>query len=704
MQNLSAQVRGVLIFLGVSLVFVILMGLQDRSREPIVAPSTPRQPVEMTADEEAVADEVTEDGEVAVAEEATAEETAAESDTAAEATPQEGAASTFFAVLSTDPPVPEDNPQTPEKEELGKMLYFDPRLSQSSIISCATCHNLGLGGTDRIPTSLGHDFETGGRNAPTVLNAAFFNQQFWDGRAASLEEQAQGPIQAGVEMAMPPDLAVERINEISGYLPYFEAAFPGEDDPVSFDNIAKAIAAFERTLITPNDALDRYLQGDEAALSPLAIEGKQTFEAVGCVACHNGPMLSSGQLMPFRHGEDPGRMTVTGNPDDEFLFRVPTLRNLPLTAPYFHDGSAATIEDAIRTMGDVQLNRTLTDEEVTAISAFLNSLIGDQPQVTIPVLPTGDVVLPPNVEDVAELVSVVRGPFATLSNTPPIPDDNAQTAEKVALGTMLYFDPRLSQSSIISCATCHNLGLGGTDRIPTSLGHDFQTGGRNAPTVLNAAFFNQQFWDGRAATLEEQAQGPIQAGVEMAMPADLAVERMKSITGYLPYFEAAFPGEEDPITFDNIVKAISAFERTLITPNDALDRYLRGDETALSPEAIKGMETFQEVGCIGCHVGPMLSIGVLMPFRHGEDPGRMNVTGDPADEFLFRVPTLRNLPLTGPYFHDGSAATIEDAIRTMGNVQLNRELTDEEVADISAFLNSLVGQQPEVTIPFLPPN
>jgi cytochrome c peroxidase len=289
--------------------------------------------------------------------------------------------------LSNTPPVPEDNPQTPEKEELGKLLYFEPRLSQSSIISCSSCHNLGLGGTDRIPTSLGHDFQTGGRNAPTVLNAAFFNQQFWDGRAASLEEQAQGPIQAGVEMAMPPDMAVERMKSITGYLPYFEAAFPGEEDPITFDNIAKAIAAFERTLITPNDALDRYLRGDEDALSPLAIQGMQTFESVGCVACHNGPMLSSGLLMPFRHGEDTGRMTVTGNPADEFLFRVPTLRNLPLTGPYFHDGSAATIEEAINTMATVQLNRVLTDEEVAAISAFLNSLVGQQPNVTIPILP-----------------------------------------------------------------------------------------------------------------------------------------------------------------------------------------------------------------------------------------------------------------------------------------------------------------------------
>jgi cytochrome c peroxidase len=692
MNRLSTSRKALLLVVGISLIFAILMGMQDRPQREIIRVAVPTATSEpIVVDQEATAEEVSSTEEVTQTAELITQAV-------------ESRESIFFAVLPGTPPTPEDNPQTPEKEELGKLLYFDPRLSQSSIISCSTCHNLGLGGTDRIPTSLGHDFQTGGRNAPTVLNAAFFNQQFWDGRAASLEEQAQGPIQAGVEMAMPPDLAVERIKGISSYLPYFEAAFPEEDNPITFDNIAKAISAFERTLITPNDPLDRYLLGDDEALSPLARQGMEVFEAVNCVACHNGPLLSSGLLMRFNHGEDAGLMTVTGDPADEFIFRVPTLRNLALTAPYFHDGSASTIEEAINTMAGVQLNKELTAEEVEAISAFLNALVGDQPQVTIPVLPTDGVVLPPAIDDLTALVDVVRGPFATLPNVAPTPEDNPQTPEKEELGKLLYFDPRLSQSSIISCSTCHNLGLGGTDRIPTSLGHDFQTGGRNAPTVLNAAFFNQQFWDGRAASLEEQAEGPIQAGVEMAMPPDLAVERFKGITGYLPYFEAAFPGEDDPITFKNIVKAIASFERTLITPNDSLDRYLRGDEDALSPLARQGMEVFEAVGCVACHNGPLLSSGVLMRFNHGEDAGRMTVTGDPADEFLFRVPTLRNLALTAPYFHDGSASTIEEAINIMADVQLNKELTAEEVEAISEFLKSLVGQQPEIVIPILPPN
>ncbi|MBL8118739.1 MAG: cytochrome-c peroxidase [Anaerolineae bacterium] len=297
---------------------------------------------------------------------------------------------------------------------------------------------------------------------------------------------------------------------------------------------------------------------------------------------------------------------------------------------------------------------------------------------------------------------VVQGLFATLPDVAPVPENNPMTPEKIELGKMLYFEPRLSASGVISCHTCHNLSLGGTDRLPSSLGHEFLTGGRNAPTVLNAAFFNLQFWDGRATGLEEQAQGPIQAGVEMAMPADLAVERIAGIEGYLPYFEAAFPGEENPITFENIARAIASFERTLITPNDGLDRYLRGDESALSDDAKRGMEIVVQVGCVACHNGPMLSTGTLMPFTHGEDLGLATVTGEESDEYFFRVATWRNVSLTAPYFHDGSAETLEDAVRIMGSVQLNRELTDEEVFYILAFLESLVGDQPEVTIPVLP--
>ncbi len=300
-----------------------------------------------------------------------------------------------------------------------------------------------------------------------------------------------------------------------------------------------------------------------------------------------------------------------------------------------------------------------------------------------------------------ELTEVRQGSFATIVAAPENPD-NPSTPEKIELGKMLFFDPRLSSSGVISCATCHNLSLGGTDRLPTSIGHGFQNTPRNAPTVLNAAFFQNQFWDGRAQGLEEQAKGPIQAPGEMNMPADMAVERIKSIQGYHEYFEKAFPGEEDPITFDNIVKAIAAFERTLITPNDALDRYLRGDKNALSPQAIRGMETFERIGCTSCHAGPALSSGAMMKFDWGNDAGKASWTNDPKDEKFFRVQTLRNVSLTGPYFHDGSVETLEEAVTIMARVQLGYDLSDQERDDIVAFLKSLVGEMPQVEVPTLP--
>lgn len=302
-----------------------------------------------------------------------------------------------------------------------------------------------------------------------------------------------------------------------------------------------------------------------------------------------------------------------------------------------------------------------------------------------------------------KLTEVRSGNFATIVAAPENPD-NPSTPEKVELGKLLFFDPRLSGSGAISCASCHNLALGGTDRLQFSRGHDFQETGRNAPTVLNAAFFQNQFWDGRAQGLEEQAGGPIQAPGEMNMPADQAVAAIKSIQGYKEYFEKAFPGEADPITFENITKAIAAFERTLITPNDALDRYLRGDKNALSPQAVRGMETFERIGCTSCHAGPALSSGAMMKFDYGTDAGKASWTGNPQDEKFFRVQTLRNVSLTGPYFHDGSAKTLEEAVTTMARVQLGVTLTDQQREDIVAFLKSLVGEMPDVSVPVLPAN
>jgi len=236
---------------------------------------------------------------------------------------------------------------------------------------------------------MGEGARTGTRNSPTVFNAAFLQSQFWDGRAPTLEEQAKGPIQAHVEMDLTPDEAVERLRE-TGYEPFFAAAFPGEAEPLTFDNLARAIAAFERTLLTPGAPFDRYLAGDTAALTPAQKEGLALFQSSGCIGCHSGVLLGGNRFAAFSHvagSTDVGREAVTGNEADRHMFRVAPLRNVELTSPYFHDGSAATLHDAVSIMGRVQLKRQFTPEEVETLVQYLQSLTGIFPQIPHPQLP-----------------------------------------------------------------------------------------------------------------------------------------------------------------------------------------------------------------------------------------------------------------------------------------------------------------------------
>ncbi|WP_456342720.1 cytochrome c peroxidase [Thermovibrio sp.] len=285
----------------------------------------------------------------------------------------------FFTPLPALPPIPADNPLTPEKVKLGKMLYYDPRLSRSKVISCNTCHNLSLGGDDNVKTSLGHGWKTGGRNAPTTLNSGFLKVQFWDGRAPTLEEQAKGPIQAHVEMNATPELVVRRLKAIPEYVELFKKAFPGDPDPVNFTNVVKAVAAFERTLNTPNSPFQRYLLGDDSALTKEQKEGMELFVKYGCTACHNGPVLSDGQFHKFKWNDDLGRYKVTKNPADKYKFRTAQLLNVGITAPYFHDGSVNSLEEAVKVMAAKELGKKLTDSEAKKIAAFLRSMTGEVP-------------------------------------------------------------------------------------------------------------------------------------------------------------------------------------------------------------------------------------------------------------------------------------------------------------------------------------
>ena len=289
-------------------------------------------------------------------------------------------------------------------------------------------------------------------------------------------------------------------------------------------------------------------------------------------------------------------------------------------------------------------------------------------------------------------------------------DQQAPAEALVALGRALYYDARLSKNQDVSCNSCHLLDRYGVDGAPTSTGHKGQKGGRNAPTSYNAAGHIAQFWDGRAADVEAQAKGPVLNPIEMAMPDEASVIKvLRSIPGYAPMFAAAFPVEKDPITYANMAKAIGAFERGLVTPSK-IDAFLGGDDAALTEAEKRGLNTFVEVGCTDCHSGPYLGgaiyqkAGLVKPWPNQADAGRFEVTKNEADRMMFKVPGLRNIEKTGPYFHDGSVASLDEAIRMMGVHQLGRELTPEQIADIRAFLGSATGLLPEAYIakPALP--
>lgn len=297
------------------------------------------------------------------------------------------------------------NPATVDKISLGAMLYFDPRISATHSISCASCHNVGLGGADNSPTSVGFHGTRGGRNSPTVFNSVFNFAQFWDGRAKDLEEQAGGPMVNPVEMASPKQHIAAQLTALPQYRTAFARAFPGDANPVSLVNAQKAIAVFEATLVTPNAPFDRFLRGDTAAFDANQKAGLALFIDKGCSACHSGVNLGGtmyakfGVVSPpdakYRPVSDKGRSAITGNTSDDYFYKVPTLRNIALTAPYFHTGSEQDLAKVVNIMAKTQLGQSLTQAETAQIVAFLNGLTGDQPKIVHPLLPASDATSPP---------------------------------------------------------------------------------------------------------------------------------------------------------------------------------------------------------------------------------------------------------------------------------------------------------------------
>lgn len=315
-------------------------------------------------------------------------------------------------------PIPEkiktkisDNAVTPEKIELGRHLFFEPRLSKSGFLSCNSCHNLGLGGDDNQSKSIGHNWKHGGRNAPTVFNAVYNVAQFWDGRADDLKAQAKGPVQASVEMNNTPAEVEKTLRSIPEYVAMFEKAFPEtekktDDEPatdksakevVTFDNMARAIEAFEATLITPDSGFDKFLKGDDTAMTAQQKKGLDLFMNKGCASCHNGVNLGGQAYFPFGLAAKPndkvlpkgdkGRFEVTKTKSDDYVFRAAPLRNVALGAPYFHSGQVWDLHEAVSIMANSQLGTKLTADEINDVVAFLESLTGEQPRVVHPILP-----------------------------------------------------------------------------------------------------------------------------------------------------------------------------------------------------------------------------------------------------------------------------------------------------------------------------
>ena len=289
------------------------------------------------------------------------------------------------------------------------------------------------------------------------------------------------------------------------------------------------------------------------------------------------------------------------------------------------------------------------------------------------------------------------------------------TAAKVAnpamveLGKKLFFDPRLSRSGFISCNSCHNLSMGGTDNIKTSIGHNWQRGPINSPTVLNSSMNVAQFWDDRAKDLQEQAGGPIANPGEMAFTHELAIDVLASIPAYRSEFRQVFG--QDKLTIEQVTRAIAAFEEVLVTPGSRFDQWLMGKKSALTKDELAGYQLFKSSGCIACHNGPAVGgntfqkMGVVEPYKTAMTAqGRSAVTGKDADRFNFKVPTLRNVELTYPYFHDGEAATLTQAVDVMGRLQLDRTFTPDENAKLVAFLKTLTGKLPQLVLPLLPPS
>ena len=674
---------------------------------------------------------------------------------------------------------------------LGRHLFFDRRLSANNSLSCASCHQPDKHFTDGMKTNDGYPGTMLFRNTPTLWNVRFAKNLYWDGRlsGSDLPTLVRDHLTESFFMASDGRLLIERMNQVPEYKEMFRNAYGSEP---GFGGILNSIAAYLKSLNTAPTKFDQFLAGEKNALNGYEQAGWELFRGkAGCVRCHPAPLFTDhkfhdlglqtddhwlfeeperqitfrrflrGLGVPDYHNlrNDPGHFPMSMNKKDIGKFRTPGLREVAHTAPYGHDGRFAKLEDVIEfyDQGGGKGQRAdlkplnLSKQEKAQLKAFLKTLSAPPVKVTVPVLPDY-VVLPERERKLqwpplkARKNDKVRTlvPITTLPE-PPAPPDNPITKAKADLGRLLYFDTRLSGDSSVSCNTCHPANTGYTAQAPISMGGTGTSHWRNASTIYNVAYYQSYNWDGARTSIEKQNAGAWSGAVAGNMDADLAEERLYQIPEYRKRFRKVF-GEETP-TWNNALRAVATFQRTLNSKNVPFDAFLLGKESAISQSAQRGYRLFTgKAGCVKCHDGPLLAdhryhnLGVppspaftnsplrQITFRYeqrakgvprkvyesaSDDYGLYYVTKRPEDVGKFRTPSLRELKHTAPYMHNGIFKTLPEVVAfyNRGGGKHPRkspllkalQLSKEEQQDLVAFLESLSGDPQMIAVPELPP-
>ena len=649
--------------------------------------------------------------------------------------------------ITAFPELPESMIDVPEARiELGHLLFFDPILSIDRETACVTCHSEQWGMGDALRRGVGHSAgllagpgrrgpNVLRRNSPALYNLAFRESLLWDGRASTLEQQALLPLLAEDEMSVDPATAVNELAVIPEYVELFEAAFP--DDPyVTVDNLAAALAAYQRTFVSDRSTYDVYVTGRTGLMSDDQIDGMFRFAEMGCDGCHAPPLFESetfaNRNVPEAEGVvDHGLEEHTGLREDRGKFRTVSLRNLMSTSPYFHNGAMTRMDDAIRHELE-QSGMPFDEEDVRLIVEFIDKTLRDETREAIrpfsvpsgahdPDRPAGEpmkgwthvllAMLLAGCGDGAGAPSMPLDPEPPdarflpweLTEFPELPADAKDVPpERIELGRFLFYDPILSVDDQTACATCHSELWGMGDGIPRGVGHGAgldagprregpNTLRRNSPSLYNLAFRSTLLWDGRAETLEEQALMPVLDNQELGSDEPTVLAELSAVPEYVARFADAFP--DDPnVTLDNLAAALAAFERTIISNRATYDGYVEGRRELMDEDEVEGMFRFAEMGCAGCHVPPLFESETFANRHVSEiegvvDHGLEEHTDLEEDRGKFRTTTLRNLAATEPYFHNGSVKLMSDAIRHELE-QSGLPFTDDDVQLIMLFIHN----------------